>query len=269
MDYAEISPIPPLAPYVRCLWTLRAPATSLGDAPDRVLPDGHAEIIINRAAPFTELRDDGDVVRQENAIVAAQMTRFILIQPTNEVDLVGIRFHATGLHALIGADQRELVDRRIPLADVDSKLWRRLVAAALADDEFLTGTQSLLLSTLERRTFGGAEDIARAATWMRHVGGQCRVAAIADRLGMTTRQLERRFLAEVGVTPKRYARILRFDALVRSAQGGLGRDWTTLAHVHGFHDQAHFNREFRAIAGQTPTQFARSENLLTSLFTSG
>ncbi|MCB9852941.1 MAG: AraC family transcriptional regulator [Phycisphaerales bacterium] len=269
MEYNEIEPIPPLAAYIHCLWTLRAPAIGADGAPDRVLPDGLAEIIINRAAPFDEIRDDGSVIRQPTAIIAAQMTRHLLIQPTSDVDLVGIRFRPAGLHAMLGIDQRELIDQRIELSCVESRISRALVEAAAADDDALGRTQAALMAMFERSKHRARVDIAHAAGWIRKYRGGCRIDVLASRLAITSRQLERRFVTEVGVTPKHYARIARFDALVRSAQAGLSGNWTTLAHAHGYHDQSHLNREFRTFAGQTPTEYARSENLIASLFTSG
>ena len=268
MQYVEFPPIPPLADSIHCLWTLRAPA-SAGIEPDRVLPDGRGEIIINRAAPFCEIREDGTAIRQPNAIVAAQLSRFLLIKPTGDVDLVGIRFNAAGVHALVGADVRELVDRRVDLSSVDSALRAALVDAVMRDDATLSRTQSLLASILDRSRDRRRSELFAATAWMRASAGQIRVEAIAGRLGMSARQLERRFMAEVGMSPKRFARIVRFDALIRTAQSGVCRNWTRLAHAYGFHDQSHFNREFRAIAGQTPTQYAQSENLIAGLFTAG
>lgn len=268
MIYNEIQPIPPLAAHVRCLWTLCASAVDVGGEPDRVLPDGLSEIIINRAAPFTEIRDDGSTIRQPDAIVAAQMTRHLLIQPTSDVDLVGIRFRPAGLHAMLGIDQRELIDQRIELSCVGPRMSRALVEAAAEDDAALSRTQMALASMFVTRRRIRA-DVAHATDWIRRARGQCRIDALATRMAVTARQLERRFLQEVGLTPKQYARVVRFDALVRSAQAGVSGDWTTLAHAHGYHDQSHLNREFRAIAGQTPTEYARSEKLIANLFTSG
>lgn len=267
MQYTELTPIQPLADYVHCLWTLRAPAAA-DSTPDRVLPDGRTEIIINRAAPFCEIGDDGIARRQPNAILAAQMSRFLLIQPTGDVDLVGIRFKATGLAALIGANLDALADQRLDLLSVDSALGGALVDAVMRDDDALSRTQALLTTWIHRSRRRHRPEIFAATTWMRNSAGQCRMEAIASRLGMSVRQFERRFIAEVGMTPKRFARVIRFDALLRAAQSGRCRDWTSLAHAFGFHDQPHFNREFRAIAGQSPTEYARSENLIASLFIS-
>jgi transcriptional regulator GlxA family with amidase domain len=87
-------------------------------------------------------------------------------------------------------------------------------------------------------------------------GGQVSVSALADDLGWSGRAFGERFRERTGMTPKRAARIVRFE---RAAEG-LARDprerLAGLAYACGYADQAHLTREFRAFAGTTPGDFA-------------
>lgn len=76
------------------------------------------------------------------------------------------------------------------------------------------------------------------------------VAAVARTLGISERQLERRFLARVGITPKRFASLRRFEQAVALARGSASL--TEVALAAGYYDQSHFIREFRRFAGATP-----------------
>ena len=82
------------------------------------------------------------------------------------------------------------------------------------------------------------------------------VETLAHALGSSARQLERRFRATIGLGPKLVCRIAR----IRNAMGLLplrnGQSWSDIVYACGFYDQAHFIREFRAIAGVTPGRFA-------------
>jgi AraC-like DNA-binding protein len=80
-----------------------------------------------------------------------------------------------------------------------------------------------------------------------------RVARVARAVGLSERQLERRFLTRVGVSPKRYARLLRFERAQRLARGG--HSLSRVAFESGYADQPHFIREFRRFAGTTPARF--------------
>ncbi|GAB3810207.1 hypothetical protein GCM10027605_47570 [Micromonospora zhanjiangensis] len=85
------------------------------------------------------------------------------------------------------------------------------------------------------------------------------VAEVEDRLGWTRRRLASRFGDRVGITPKRFARVRRFQrllgAVTTDARHGLAPDWARLAAEHGYHDQAHMIHDFRAFAGFSPTAY--------------
>jgi AraC-like DNA-binding protein len=83
------------------------------------------------------------------------------------------------------------------------------------------------------------------------------VAAVADSLGWTVRRLSRCFSPQIGLAPKRFARVRRFQRVLgRSADTAAPIDWAQLAVECGFFDQAHLIHEFRAHAGTTPTAYA-------------
>lgn len=81
------------------------------------------------------------------------------------------------------------------------------------------------------------------------------VAAVARAVGLSERQLERRFLARVGLTPKRFASIRRFERAMSAL--GSRRPLTEVALEVGYYDQAHFVREIRRLAGVTPGALRR------------
>jgi len=89
-------------------------------------------------------------------------------------------------------------------------------------------------------------------------------------VGMTRRHMERQFRQVVGMTPKRLARIARFQRAVRflEGDGDAGRQGGAVtAAACGYADQAHFIRDFRDLAGCPPTQHLLSKGVLTGFFT--
>jgi AraC-like DNA-binding protein len=87
------------------------------------------------------------------------------------------------------------------------------------------------------------------------------VKAVTDVIGLSAKRFIERFKNEVGLTPKRYCRILRFQQAVRRAHRCPHVDWSQVAVDCGYFDQAHFIHDFRAFAGLTPTAYlaARTE----------
>ena len=78
-------------------------------------------------------------------------------------------------------------------------------------------------------------------------------------------QLERRFLWEVGLTPKRLSRIVRFQRAIDLLRTTDER-WAAVALDCGYYDQAHLNREFRDFAGQSPGQYLGTEQPMAERF---
>lgn len=86
-----------------------------------------------------------------------------------------------------------------------------------------------------------------------------RVAGVAARESVSTRQLERRFLETIGVQPKFYQRVARLNAVIHEMYGDQNPDWAAMAATHGFTDQAHLVREFRSLTGQSPATFRQGD----------
>jgi AraC-like DNA-binding protein len=96
--------------------------------------------------------------------------------------------------------------------------------------------------------------IARAFAMMSARRGQVRIGELAAELGMSRRHLGGRFAAQLGLPPKAVARQLRFAAVRRAIERRPGA-WARIAAEAGYADQSHLVRDFRELAGVTPTQF--------------
>ncbi len=82
-----------------------------------------------------------------------------------------------------------------------------------------------------------------------------RIDALGRRSRLSDRQFTRRFETQVGLTPKLFARTVRFNAVLTAKAESPGRSWTGLVHAAGYADQAHFVRDCRAFAGDAPGDF--------------
>lgn len=257
MLYREILPAPALRRHVRCFWHLADPAARGAGALERIVPDGCAEIVLNRAEPFVRVREGEPPRRQAQVLCVGQIRRPIRVAPTGAIDVLGIRFEPAGLHALCGVPMHELADRDECVGALDERLRDALARAsetpALA--ERVAAVERVLgraLEARERRGTLGA--LAGAAVRLAERRGAPRgPGALARALGVGPRALERLFRVEVGLSPALFARIRRLQGVLAALEGRrppLG--WAALAAAHGYADQSHLIRDFRLLAGTTP-----------------
>jgi len=159
----------------------------------------------------------------------------------------------TAVRALLGVPAGELGHRTVALDDLlgpdAARLAARLHEARSSSERFEI-VDALLLRRLERAGAPRRPDAERAWRLLRASGGRLRVDALAAQLGCSRRHLANSFAEEVGVPPKTAARLIRFEA-ARARLGAVSL--ARLAAEHGYADQAHLTREFRALGGSPPT----------------
>ena len=231
-----------------------------------ILPDGCVEVILNFAEPFAQ-HDDHSVKLQPRNFIVGQMTRPIFISPTGPVQLVGIRFHPGGTRPFFGLPMRELTNQVVELGSFARTLEARLLSAAshLPDlQDKVAALQKVLLKILKdsKKDFS----LLRIATSIVESSGMIAVDDLADEAGLSSRQLERRFLSEVGVGPKVLSRILRFQQVFRAVDAN-EHAWPMIAVDCGYYDQAHLIRDFRQFAHETPAVLFAEQSHFTDSFT--
>jgi AraC-like DNA-binding protein len=263
LHYYEVRPDERLRPFVRCIWGLRGPAPR---EIERVLPDGCCEFILHCGDPFTQHGSHAVKVQPREMFVGPSQ-HAICIQPGAIVDVIAIRFRPGGAAVFL----------RGPLVEYRENVLSRDTCGTDFGFGFDAIDALAALTDAERVRLLERELLARTATLrvdaaVRHARrriaetyGAVRVEILASETGLTMRQLQRRFDTVVGLTPKALARVVRLQraiALARDGRATLAR----IAAAAGYADQAHFNRQFREIAGVTPTEFFREQNRLDEFF---
>jgi AraC-like DNA-binding protein len=268
VQYEEHRPLPALAPFIERVWTLAGHASMLRGALQPVLPDGRPELILHLGDRFDRIPSDGPPERQDDLIFAGQMTAQLVLRPTGAIKVLGIRFEPFGASALFRVPQHELAGLTPDLAAISAPLARELrrvqeTAASLAMAS--VAAQQALLPFLSQAK--PDPRIRHAVSEITRRRGVVSIDRIATATGLTRRHLERQFRQQVGVSPKRLARISRFQYALQlledsdSAQRG-----TLTAAACGYADQAHFIRDFRELAGCPPTAHLLQQAELTRFF---
>jgi AraC-like DNA-binding protein len=207
----------------------------------RILPDGSLDLVWQLdTAPLSFAY--GTTTRPREALLAEGALYF------------GVRFRPGTAHRFLDLiDLSQLTDHDAPC------LLRhdRDLATRLADAPTFEGRVTLIAAQLDRvAAEADAADLSEMAARMIGAhGGQVRIDDLANKLGVTRRQLERQSMRDLGISPKMLGRITRFRRAAAMLSGGQVRSGADLAAAGGYVDQAHLIREFQEFAGTTPKLF--------------
>jgi AraC-like DNA-binding protein len=243
--YREIAPLAPLREHVLCLWTETTDSRP-GLPPMRILPDGCIDVVWTAGQP-------------PRVAGPATIAVFPGIAPGST--LVGARFRPGMAATVLGVPAHEVADSDVPLAALwGDRLARpggRFDESRLSLDGF-DELQALLVGRLAQ-VEPGDRLVTRAAVWLTR-DPEAALGDLADRTGLSDRQLRRRFEAAVGYGPKTFQRIARFRAWLARASGAPPdeRRLSDLAAEAGYADQAHLTREVTRLAGLPPAALLAS-----------
>jgi AraC-like DNA-binding protein len=252
--YVARPPTPPLAKFVEYVWASQgAPA----HARERIVPTGTLELLVSLVDGEARIYDAGGRERWfSGAAVSGAYRRPFMFDTRADASTVGVHFRPGYAGVVLGVPPGELMDRHVDLEALWGRrardLRERLCAATTTEQRFAILDAELASRLDDRR-------VHPAVTYALDVLArpQARVGDIAKAARLSQRRLIELFTAAVGLTPKRFGRVRRFQratALARSA----ALDWTRVAHECGYYDQAHLIRECRELADVTPSDLMRA-----------
>jgi AraC-like DNA-binding protein len=141
-------------------------------------------------------------------------------------------------------------DAEVVLGAAVGELWH-VLAELRSFVERVSAAEKFIYRAAE--TGPGETQTTAAASLLARYGGRIAIPDLATRMNISVRQLERSFLRELGITPKRFARVARFQAALDARVGRPERSWLDIANESGYHDQMHLVHDFHALSGLTPT----------------
>jgi AraC-like DNA-binding protein len=176
-----------------------------------------------------------------------------------KVETFGVFMQPLAMSLLFGVPNRELTDSVYRAQDVLDRPGRRLWLMMAEKPRFVDRVAIIERYLLERAaTARRPQTTVVMAQYIFKRRGIVRVADVAESASLTVRQLERRFSREVGLRPKLFARIARFQAALDEKINRPGASWLDIAHGLGYNDQMHLIRDFRDLGGNAPTRLISS-----------
>jgi len=256
--YHYYVPRPPLSAFVEVLWSCE------GDTPtqttERRLPDGSMEVVITLCDDLIRIYDrrrPDRVYKYHGGVISGAQAEFTLIDTTVHAGAVGVHFKPGGAAPFLPAPAGALHDAVIPLdvlwGAAATDLREQMLEAKTVENKFHILEQFLLARLAPTPAAYPAVAFALAA--FHDVSRRAPIAAVVEQIGLSQTRFIQVFRDTVGLTPKQFCRIQRFQQVLRLLDSGGPVRWVDLALACGYCDQAHFIHEFRAFTGLTPSAY--------------
>jgi AraC-like DNA-binding protein len=245
--YLRLHPGLALAPYVEMLWGCEGYEAT--HRRERVLPNARFQLIIDLAP------------EPQPSVIVGMRTRYSTLETASVQSVIGVVFRPGGVRPFFDPPAHEFCNRHVALDEV----WGSASGALrnrLLEVTNLAARLRLLESALQRR-LGQVPELHRAVRYALGEFGRAPNAAgileVARDTGLSRRRLTGLFREQVGLTPKVYCRLCRFQQVVRRIASGAPINWVQVSLDGGYYDQAHMAHEFRGFSGFSPGEWRASE----------
>lgn len=262
MRYEIRRPRPSLESYIESLWIQEDSrnATLENYQPTRVVPRGAVELLFHYRDPYVHV-GEGRRQREPVFYISGQKTRPIDVSATGQTGIVIVNFHPWGAAPFFEFPLDELTDS---LVEMDLVMNTHSVESQLQEATDTAARVTIIQDFLERILDVSRRDelVVEAVRDINRSRGNVSIEKMAAHASISRRQFLRRFSRTVGMSPKAFSNVSRFQKASYYRRQGM--DWRDITDRCGYHDQAHFIKELRRFSG-LPAKTLSAAKPLTSL----
>jgi AraC-like DNA-binding protein len=255
-------PRPPLSKFIRRLWYFEGyPAVH---AKERILPSGTMEIVINLKEDATRVYDPRNpqkCLHSRGVAVSGVLTGYGIIDTDETMHVMGVHFAPGGAFPFFSLPICELQDVHVSLDELwgpqANSLRDRILEAPTVEEKFDVLERALLERML---SFEHHKSVEFALQEM-HGRRPQTVSALVQKIGISSRRFIQIFSNQVGLTPKLFCRVLRFQRVVQQISSTDNLELADLALECGYFDQPHFIHDFKGFSGISPTEYLANRTM--------
>lgn len=263
MHYESFAPAVSLKHLVKEYWVFENEDPTVYT--QKIIPDGYSEIIVHYGDPY-KINRSGSWESQSSLLFSNQISKFFFLENTGKSGMIGIKLHPTAFYQLFQIDVSSLTDRVLPLDRIMGEISKGLHPAQ-AKEMSITNRVMLaegwMKDQLQNLQPQPKIDQCIASIFESH--GMTDMEQLAKDVELSTRQMERLFKKVVGLTPKFYCRIIRFNYIFEIMKEHKN-SWIRTALQSGYFDQSHFIKNFKEFTGEEPTNYGFDEINLANFF---
>lgn len=248
MTYHSFTPATPLRPYIEKYWVLSSIQTQQEIV--TLMPDRGVTLVLN-LGENVQSRHFKEVIGNESLFLVGTMLRWDEQVLQGESRLLGVQFRPG---AFVHFYRYESMDK---VANQVQEFSRSMFPDMKKTiHEFLSCLDRFYLDRLS----SPKHSLMSVLTDIEQHSGQIKIAALAKRHFTTERQLERHFNEQIGVSPKEFINLTRFQHAFGKIQQNKGhKSISDIAWDCGYYDHAHLTNDFKRYTGTTPTGLILSD----------
>lgn len=262
MNFIRIAPHPDLEPLIECYWMMQSddPSPQI----EKIIPDGYTELIFNYGAVYKAKMKDQWVLQTPN-LLAGQISRYFYLENTGVTASIAIKLKPAALTQLFKLQMDQYLDQ---IVDLDT--FPHPLLSGLKDNLFPFENEQQAKMKLDNYFMdlsknGTENPLQEVLDLVFSTNGMATVAEMTKTAGVGERQLERLFKKYIGLSPKYYSRIIRFNYIFQLLKSKKC-SWTEIVYQSGYYDQSHFIRNFKAFTGEDPSSYFFEEKNMANFF---
>lgn len=267
MKYKQIKPPAYLKDYVRYFWTLESNGIGASPKTFKTIADGCPGLIVQQS-------ENGTFYDQNNKplpriFLYGQATKHAQIHALGKFSTIGIYLHPSALKPIFGLKADELTDSCLDLNVMAEKqgvhLSEQLLSASSLADQIKI-LSSYLLFQIRKNDTPADKPMQHALSQILQSKGNLSLKKLRETLGLSERSFERKFKQCVGIPPKLFSRVCRFQASLDQLRNNHYHKLSDIAFENEYADQSHFIRAFKEFAGFSPYRYRQQSNEVVENF---
>lgn len=262
MRYQQIQPIPALQPYIRYFWVLENTCADITPKHFKIIPDGNPGLVFQDSSTFL----DSHHQKLPVTFLYGQTTQHTEQISIGKFKSIGVYFYPDAVSTLFGINAAELTNQHLDVALMTNTVLTEQLLHAVSSAQSIEILSAFFISLLKKNKKQENNKVRYCLARIHATKGQVTLRDFPRELYISESNFERTFKQTVGISPKLYTRITRFQASLNQLRHREFQQLSDIAFEHHYADQSHFIREFKAFTGIVPNYFHRKTNEVVANF---
>lgn len=261
MNYEYINPSKVLQPFIKYYWILEDNKKTDNVCQQRIFPTGFIEVIFYYGDPYFKISKNSCKELQPKSQINGHTTGYYDVLPAGKVGLLSAVLHPNAARLFFDLPITEFTNQSVNIADLKGDEINAIedqLQAATNNMERINAVEKYFFKKLIEKKLYDFKKINNCISKINLKKGIISIPELANESFLSQKQFNRKFSEFVGLNPKQFLRIIRFQHAIFSYQNNPSVNFTELAYACGYFDQSHFIHEFKTFTGLTPTELFKN-----------